>query len=63
MYVRGDQWPIFLYEDGRFDPEDPWKGLLCNQLLVSVCCAPYVVYVLTLNSTGIQTRLYVTKLS
>jgi hypothetical protein len=38
MYVRGDQWPIFLYDDNQFDPENPWKGLLRNQLLVLVSC-------------------------
>ncbi|KAF8233407.1 hypothetical protein L208DRAFT_1557083 [Tricholoma matsutake] len=34
MYVRGDQWPVFLYDDNKFDPENPWKGLLCNHILV-----------------------------
>jgi hypothetical protein len=33
MYVRGDQWPVFIYEDNQFDPENPWKGLLRSQLL------------------------------
>ncbi|KAF6741088.1 hypothetical protein DFP72DRAFT_943149 [Ephemerocybe angulata] len=34
MVIGGDQWPIFLYENEIFDPEDPWKGLLRNQILV-----------------------------
>jgi len=34
--VAGDQWPIFLYADYTYDPEDPWNGLLRSGLLVSV---------------------------
>ncbi|RDB22948.1 hypothetical protein Hypma_009802 [Hypsizygus marmoreus] len=33
--VLGDQWPIFLYANCKYDPEDPWEGLLRNTLLVS----------------------------
>jgi len=36
MHVRGDQWPLFLYADLKYDPKDPWTGLLRNQLLVLV---------------------------
>ena len=36
MQVRGDQWPLFLYADLAYDPEDPWNGLLRNQLLITV---------------------------
>jgi hypothetical protein len=36
MQVRGDQWPLFLYADLAYDPEDPWNGLFRNQLLVMV---------------------------
>jgi hypothetical protein len=36
MHVRGDQWPLFLYADLAYDPEDPWNGLLRNQLLITV---------------------------
>jgi hypothetical protein len=36
LQVRGDQWPIFLYADLAYDPEDPWSGLLRSQLLVTV---------------------------
>ncbi|RDB26749.1 hypothetical protein Hypma_005379 [Hypsizygus marmoreus] len=35
MIVRGDQWPTFLYQDNQYDPENPWRGLLKSQLLVS----------------------------
>ena len=37
MYVWGDQWPLFLYEHSQFDSDNPWKGLLCNHILVLVC--------------------------
>ncbi|KAG2086457.1 uncharacterized protein F5147DRAFT_748607 [Suillus discolor] len=33
MLVCGDQWPIFLYAQHVYDPEDPWSGLLRSRLL------------------------------
>ena len=36
VQVAGDQWPVFLYANYMYDPEDPWNGLLCSGLLVSV---------------------------
>ena len=36
IQVAGDQWPVFLYVDYMYDPEDPWNGLLRSGLLVSV---------------------------
>ena len=36
IQVAGDQWPIFLYANYTYDPEDPWNGLLRSGLLVSV---------------------------
>ena len=36
IIVPGDQWPIILYKDYAYDPEDPWKGLLRSAILVSV---------------------------
>ena len=36
MLVRGDQWPLFLYADLAYDPQDPWNGLLRSELLVAV---------------------------
>ncbi|KIM65447.1 hypothetical protein SCLCIDRAFT_112647, partial [Scleroderma citrinum Foug A] len=33
IQVVGDQWPIFLYSDYAYDPEDPWNGLLRSGLL------------------------------
>ena len=37
MAVPGDQWPIFLYQGYRYDPEDPWNGLFRSNLLICVC--------------------------
>jgi hypothetical protein len=36
VVVTGDQWPIFLYADCKYDPEDPWNGLLRGSILVNV---------------------------
>ena len=35
IQVAGDQWPIFLYANYAYDPEDPWNGLLRSGLLIS----------------------------
>jgi hypothetical protein len=39
--VSGNQWPVLLYANYAYDPEDPWNGLLRSGLLVSV--SPAVV--------------------
>ena len=36
IQVVGDQWPVFLYANYTYHPEDPWNGLLCSGLLISV---------------------------
>lgn len=40
--VAGDQWPIFVYKDSKYDPENPWDGLFRSVLLVSVGSITYV---------------------
>ncbi|TEB21637.1 hypothetical protein FA13DRAFT_1757488 [Coprinellus micaceus] len=30
----GTDWPLFLYRDEKYDPEDAWRGLLRGRLLV-----------------------------
>jgi hypothetical protein len=64
MYVRGDQWPLFLYDDCRFDPEHPWNGLLRNELLVLVRRGLLSIRQLMFICafTGIQARFYVAEL-
>ncbi|KAG9313214.1 hypothetical protein JVU11DRAFT_6673 [Chiua virens] len=36
IQVAGDQWPVFLYANYSYNPEDPWNGLLRSGLLISV---------------------------
>jgi hypothetical protein len=43
MHVRGDQWPLFLYADLAYDPDDPWNGLMRSHLLVSMCILVYAL--------------------
>ncbi|RDB18332.1 hypothetical protein Hypma_000416 [Hypsizygus marmoreus] len=33
--IPGDQWPIMIYKDYKYDSEDPWNGLLRSKLLIS----------------------------
>lgn len=39
--VSGDQWPVLLYKDEIYDPENPWAGLFKNRLLVLVTEIPF----------------------
>ncbi|KAG6919653.1 hypothetical protein DXG01_003517 [Tephrocybe rancida] len=32
--MAGHQWPIFIYLNNTFDPNDPWKGLHKSELLI-----------------------------
>jgi len=34
--VAGDQWPLLVYADCTYDPDEPWEGLFRNKLLVWV---------------------------
>lgn len=36
LAVRGDQWPLLMYANQKYDPEDPWDGLFRSRLLVWV---------------------------
>ena len=36
MHAQKNQWPV-IYADLKFDPKNPWSGLLRNELLVMVC--------------------------
>ena len=36
IQVAGDQWPVFLYANYTYNPEDPWNRLLRSGLLISV---------------------------
>jgi hypothetical protein len=63
LTVKGDQWPIFLYADNRFDPEDPWKGLLRSRLLVTVSVSVALLYLADIYKLllGLQARVHVTE--
>ncbi|TEB18341.1 hypothetical protein FA13DRAFT_1758706 [Coprinellus micaceus] len=34
IVVTGSHWPIFVYQNEKFDPDQPWKGLFRGRLLV-----------------------------
>lgn len=34
LAVSGDQWPMLVYANQQYDPDDPWSGLFKNQILV-----------------------------
>ena len=34
--VAGNQWPLLVYADCKYDSAEPWEGLLQNKLLVWV---------------------------
>jgi hypothetical protein len=67
IQVAGDQWPILLYANYTYDPEDPWNGLLRSGLLVSVSIELDMTYFIMSNEllprlVGIQTYFYISKL-
>jgi hypothetical protein len=43
MAVAGDQWPMLLYANQHYDPDDPWNGLFRGQILIYVSVIPAVV--------------------
>ena len=36
MPVCGDQWPMLVYADQEYDPQDPWEGLFRSRILAWV---------------------------
>ena len=61
MHVQGNQWSLFLYADLKYDPKDPWTGLLRNQLLVLVHWCFISLNYSVIRSAGIQTYLRLSK--
>ena len=64
IQVAGDQWPIFLYANYTYDPEDTWNGLLCSGLLVGVSPFDiqwYVFILINFPDKGIQTYFHVSE--
>ncbi|KAG6906158.1 hypothetical protein DXG01_015548 [Tephrocybe rancida] len=35
LIVAGHSWPLFLYENSKYDPEKPWDGLLKGKILIT----------------------------
>ena len=59
--VAGDQWPLLVYADCAYDPEEPWDGLFRNKLLVWVRPWPLTSkysQLTNLQLTGIQAYIY-----
>jgi hypothetical protein len=46
MAVSGDQWPLLMYANQQYDPEDPLEGLFRSHLLVWVCSDSFLIFVL-----------------
>ena len=40
LMVAGDHWPLLVYRDHVYDPENPWNGLFRSVILVSVSFTP-----------------------
>lgn len=57
--MRGDQWPIFIYAGYRYDPEDPWNGLLRSSLLVCVSSSTILRIGDVDAFVGLQTYLHI----
>lgn len=52
--VSGDQWPLLLYEDQEYDPDEPWDGLFRCKLLVSVS---FIHYPMTQAYIGVNRHI------
>ena len=52
--VSGDQWPLLLYEDQKYDPDEPWDGLFRCKLLVWVS---FIHYLMTPAYFGVNRRI------
>ena len=56
------EWPLLVYANQQYDPEEPWEGLFRTHLLVWVCSDSFIIFVLfTPLPAGIQTHLHLTQ--
>ena len=39
--VSGDEWPLLLYKDQKYDPDEPWDGLFRCKYLVWASYTPF----------------------
>ena len=59
--VAGDQWPLLVYADCAYDPEEPWEGLFRNKLLLWVRHLPSTSkysQLTNLQHPGLQAYIY-----
>ena len=60
--VSGDQWPIFMWKDEKYDESDPWKGLLRSTILIKVSCTVLLLCFWHCSIIlGVQARFHFTK--
>ena len=65
IVVHGDQWPMLVYANQEYDPDEPWEALFRNQLLVQVCGHFSLLAIAhqALPWTGLQAHLYLVQFS
>jgi hypothetical protein len=64
MAIPGDQWPLLVYANQEYNPEEPWDGLFRSLLLVWVSTHSFsFVLLFTLLHAGLQAYLHLTQLS
>jgi hypothetical protein len=63
--VAGDQWPLLLYADCNYNPDEPWDGLFRNKLLVWVRFQHLIhgIHPVEAQPLGLQTHIHLSKLS
>ena len=62
MTVHGDQWPLLVYANQEFNPEEPWDGLFRSQLLVWVSKHQSTSVLFTPLPAGLQAYIYLAQL-
>lgn len=64
--VPGDQWPLLIYKNYVYDPENPWHGVFRSSILVKVCVSNQGLwlYLLMLRKWWpvVQAHFYISKL-
>ncbi|EGO04387.1 hypothetical protein SERLA73DRAFT_148918 [Serpula lacrymans var. lacrymans S7.3] len=56
MEITGEQWPVVLYAECHYDPDEPWVGFVCGQLLLLAFKHIFVA----LSSVYPNTKSYIT---
>ena len=60
LKFSSDQWPIFLYANYIYNPDDPWNGLLRSTIMIFV--SVYFARAFSLQflvPLGIQTYIHI----